>query len=192
MTERTCAACGGKAQKEELLRWAAVNGMLVPDWTQKLDGRSVYTHFCRKCILGIYDSKKLFAAFGGKCTSFGIPKEEILGFAAKQARQSVVYYLSICRRSGVLLKGQNLIADEVKGGAVVAALIFASDASERTMADIEKKSGLKGKRSVLSKDEIGSMFDGRAVSVIALKPSAQSEKLMFYMDLLNNFISGDI
>ena len=41
MTERSCVFCGGRDEKENLLRWVAAGGVLVPDWTQKLDGRSV-------------------------------------------------------------------------------------------------------------------------------------------------------
>ncbi|MBO7125975.1 DUF448 domain-containing protein [bacterium] len=191
MTERSCVFCGGRDEKENLLRWVAAGGVLVPDWTQKLDGRSVYTHFDRKCLCGIYGAKKVLSSFEN-CTSFGVPQEKILDFVRTQAEKSFDYYFSICRRSGVLLKGQNLIAEEAGEGTVFAAIFFASDASDRTVRELEKKTGLKGVKTTLSKDFFGKKFDGRGVSVLALKPSKQSEKLMFYMNLLNNFTSGDI
>ncbi len=191
MTERTCVFCGGRDNKENLLRWVAAGGILVPDWTQKLDGRSVYTHFDRKCLCGIYGVKKVFSSFEN-CTSFGVPQEKILDFVRIQAEKSFDYYFAICRRSGVLLKGQNLIAGEADCGTAFAAILFASDASDRTVRELEKKTGSKGIKTIFSKDFFGKKFDGREVSVIALKPSKQSEKLMFYMNLLNNFTSGDI
>ena len=191
MTERSCVFCGGRDEKENLLRWVSAGGTLVPDWTQKLEGRSVYTHFDKKCICGIYGAKKAFSSFEN-CTSFGVPQEKILDFVRTQAEKSFDYYFAICRRSGTLLKGQNLIAEEAGKGMVFTALLFASDASEKTVKEIEKKTGLKGMKTVLSKEELGKKFDGRGVSVLALKPSKQSEKLIFYMDLLNNFTSGDI
>ena len=191
MTERSCVVCGGRGNKEDFLRWVAAGGVLVPDWTQKLEGRSVYTHFDKKCLCGIYGTRKAFSSFDN-CTYFGIPKEEILNFVYMQAEKSFDYYLALCRRSGVILKGQNLIAEEAGSGTAFAALVFASDASERTVRELEKKTGMKGLKIVFSKDKIGEKFDGRGVSVLALKPSKQSEKLMFYMNLLNNFTSGDI
>ena len=191
MTERSCVFCGGRDNKENLLRWVAAGGALIPDWTQKLDGRSVYTHFDKKCLCCIYGAKKVFSSFEN-CTSFGVPQEKILDFVRMQAEKSFGYYLAICRRSGVLLKGQNLIAEEADKGTVFTAILFASDASERTVRELEKKTGLKGLKMPLSKDFLGKNFDGRSVSVLALKPSKQSEKLMFYMNLLNNFTSGDI
>lgn len=191
MTERSCVFCGGRGDKENLLRWVAAGGVLVPDWTQKLEGRSVYTHFDKKCLCGIYGAKKALSSFEN-CTSFGVPQDKILDFVRTQAEKSFDYYFAICRRSGVLLKGQNLIAEEADEGAAFAAILFASDASERTVRELEKKTGLKGVKTTLSKDFFGKKFDGRGVSALALKPSKQSEKLMFYMNLLNNFTSGDI
>lgn len=191
MTERSCVFCGGRGDKENLLRWVAAGGVLVPDWTQKLEGRSVYTHFDKKCLCGIYGAKKALSSFEN-CTSFGVPQDKILDFVRTQAEKSFDYYFAICRRSGVLLKGQNLIAEEADEGVAFAAILFASDASERTVRELEKKTGLKGVKTTLSKDFFGKKFDGRGVSALALKPSKQSEKLMFYMNLLNNFTSGDI
>lgn len=191
MTERSCVFCGGRGEKENLLRWVAAGSVLVPDWTQKLEGRSVYTHFDKKCLCGIYGAKKALSSFEN-CTSFGVPQEKILDFVRTQAEKSFDYYFAICRRSGVLLKGQNLIAEEADCGTAFAAILFASDTSDRTVRELEKKTGLKGIRTTLSKDFFGKKFDGRGVSALALKPSKQSEKLMFYMNLLNNFTSGDI
>ena len=191
MTERSCVFCGGRDEKENLLRWVAVGGTLLPDWTQKLEGRSVYTHFDRKCLFGIYGAKKALASFEN-CTSFGVPQENILDFVRMQAEKSFEYYFAICRRSGSLLKGQNLIAEEAAAGTALSAILFASDASERTLRELEKKTGLKGMKTIFPKDVLGKKFDGREVSALALKPSKQSEKLMFYMNLLNNFTSGDI
>jgi predicted RNA-binding protein YlxR (DUF448 family) len=44
MPQRTCAGCGRKAPQAELVRFAAVDGHLVPGRT--LPGRGVYT--CRR------------------------------------------------------------------------------------------------------------------------------------------------
>ena len=191
MAERTCVFCGGRDEKENLLRWVEAGNALFPDWTQKLEGRSVYTHFDRKCLCGIYSAKKALSSFEN-CTSFGVPQEKIIDFVRTQAEKSFDYYFAICRRSGTLFKGQNLIAEEAGKGTVFTALLFASDASDKTVKELEKKTGLKGAKTVLSKEELGKKFDGRDVSVFALKPSKQSEKLIFYMNLLNNFTSGDI
>ena len=192
MTERTCVFCNGKADKENLLRWVLMGGRLFPDWTGKADGRAVYTHYDKKCVCGIYGARKLSSAFGGDSVSFGIPETEILEFVRSQAEKSFDYYFSICRKSGVLLKGQNLLAEEIEKGTVFSALLFASDASERTCRELERKAGTTGGKLHFTKDELGKKFDGRGVSAIAMKPSKQSEKFMFYMNLLNNFTSGDI
>ena len=192
MNERTCVFCGGKAGKGTLLKWVMLRDKLLPDWTQKEEGRSVYTHFDKKCLCGIYGSKKVFSQFGVQNGTFGIPETEILDFVRNQIHKSVGYYISLCRKSGVLVKGQNLVAGSVERGVRFSTLVFAADISEKTVAELEKRTGLHGFSSCLSKEELGKKFDGRGVAVFALKTSNQSEKLMFYMNLLNNFTSGDI
>ena len=192
MNERTCIVCGGKTGKENLLRWVIAGNELVPDWTRKLEGRAVYTHFDKECLCGIYGTKKVFTQFGIRDGIFGVPETEISDFVRSQADRSVCYFISLCRKSGVLVKGQNLIAETVKRGTKFSHLFFATDASAKTVAELEKKTGLQGIKTIFSKDFFGKKFDGRGVSVLALKPSKQSEKLMFYMNLLNNFTSGDI
>jgi len=191
MNERTCIVCGGKENKENLLRWVAAENLLVPDWTRKLEGRAVYTHFDKKCLCGIYSAKKVFAQFGITDGIFSVPETEIIDFATRQADKSVSYFVSICRKSGVLVKGQNLIAEAARKGTKFSNIFFATDASAKTVAELENKTGLHGTATGLSKDEWGKKFDGRGVAVFALKPSKQSEKLMFYMNLLNNFTSGE-
>ena len=178
MAERTCVFCGGRDEKENLLRWVEVGNALFPDWTQKLEGRSVYTHFDRKCLCGIYSAKKALSSFEN-CTSFGVPQEKIIDFVRTQAEKSFDYYFAICRRSGTLFKGQNLIAEEAGKGTVFTALLFTSDASDKTVKELEKKTGLKGAKTVLSKEELGKKFDGRDVSVFALKPQSSRKNLYF-------------
>ncbi len=85
------------------------------------------------------------------------------------------------------MKGQNLIAESARAGTVFSRLFFAEDAAENTVSSTERALGLTGIRLDLKKEELGGLFDGREVSVFALKPSEQSEKLVFYMYLSGFF-----
>jgi predicted RNA-binding protein YlxR (DUF448 family) len=184
--ERTCIICGKTAPKGELLRWIASNGTVSPDWTQKLGGRSVYTCFSSRCLSGIY-SKRFNPAFCDNFAGFGIDKSQIFDFVKENAQRSRDWYFNICLKSGVLVKGQNLIAESARAGTVFSRLFFAEDAAENTVSSTERALGLTGIRLDLKKEELGGLFDGREVSVFALKPSEQSEKLVFYMYLSGFF-----
>lgn len=183
--ERSCIVCGRTATKGELLRWIAVNGTVMPDWTQKFGGRSVYTCFSPKCLSGIYFVKRFNPAFCDNFAGFGVEKSQIFDFVRENARKSMEYYFNICISSGVLLKGQSLIADSARSGTEFSELFFAGDAAENTVSSVENALGIRGTGLSLKKEELGSLFDGREVSVFALKPSEQSKKLVFYM-----FLSG--
>lgn len=183
--ERSCIICGKTALKGTLLRWVSVNGVISPDWTQKFGGRSVYTCFSPKCLSGIYSMKRFNPAFCDNFAGFGVDKSQIFDFVKENAQKSREYYFNVCLKSGVLLKGQNLIADSARSGCGFSRLFFAEDAAENTVSAAEHALGLSGTRLNLKKEELGALFDGREVSVFALKPSEQSEKLVFYM-----FLSG--
>lgn len=189
--ERTCLSCGEKESKEKLLKWVNLNGVVVPDWAQKNEGRSVYTHLRKECIYGIYDLKKLPAKFFENTPGFAIDKKNIMNFVKEQSFRSLNYFISLCIKSGVLFKGQNLIMDQSKQGKTFKYLICAADISERTISEVEKTLNKESFRTDLSKLELGAMIDGRPSAVIALTNSEQSEKAYFYMSLLKNFISGD-
>jgi predicted RNA-binding protein YlxR (DUF448 family) len=189
--ERTCFACSGTDSKEKLLRWVAVAEKIMPDWLQKIEGRSLYTHYSKDCISNFLSSRKLPEKFFHGTPVFEIAQENIFGFFKERAVDSISHFLSICRKSGVVFKGQNLIMEKAKKGQKFKYLICAADVSENTVTDVERVTGMHCFKTGLDKSALGSMFDGRPTGVFALVESAQSEKLFFYMNLLEKFISGD-
>jgi len=189
--ERTCFACNGTDSKENLMKWVAVAGRILPDWLQKIEARSIYTHYSKNCISAFLNSRKLPEKFFHGIPVFEIGQERIFSFLKERSVDSISHFLSICRKSGVVFKGQNLIMEKAKKGQKFKYLICASDVSENTVSDVERVTGMHCFKTGLDKSAVGEMFDGRPTGVFALVESAQSEKLFFYMNLLEKFISGD-
>jgi predicted RNA-binding protein YlxR (DUF448 family) len=191
--ERMCITCNGREEKENLLRWVSADGRVVPDWTGKIDARSFYTHFSRDCITGLYKNRKVPVSSSDKKPEFEVGVDEIFNFISSRITDSIDYFLSICKKSGVVFKGQNLIMEQAKKGKKFRYLVCAGDVSPKTVSSVEKVLGLKSFKTGLTKDQVGSMFDGRPAGVLAFTGSEQTERLFFYFNLLENFtISGDI
>lgn len=191
-SERTCVTCGGVTEKASMLRWVNIKGTVSPDWMQKVEGRSVYTHFSRDCIEGLIMMKRLPSRFAEEFTGFASGKEETMAYVAQQAKRSLDHFISLSLKSGNLVKGQELITVHAKKGTRFKYCIAASDLSERTFSGIAGKLSIPVKRTSISKETLGLMIDGRPCGIFALYESELSEKVRFYLDLVENFISGDI
>ncbi|HRZ80749.1 MAG TPA: YlxR family protein, partial [bacterium] len=149
--ERTCITCGEKAKKESLLRWVNVHGQVAPDWTQKIEGRSVYTHFSVNCIDGLFNFKKLPSKFADKPVNFIVTREKIETFVCEQAERSLSLFLSLSIKSGKLIKGQNLVAESAKKGKKLKYCFCASDLSDKTFSGIVKTLTIPVKKIKMSK-----------------------------------------
>lgn len=191
-SERTCVTCGAVTGKSSMLRWVNIKGTVSPDWMQKIEGRSVYTHFCKDCIDGLFTMKKLPFRFAADFTDFKPSKEEITEYVLGQAKISLDHFVSLSLKSGKLVKGQELIASHSKKGTHFKYCFAASDLSERTLSNIKGKISIPVRKTSLDKETLGLMIDGRPCGIFALYESELSEKVCFYLDLVENFISGDI
>ena len=189
--ERTCISCNERAAGNDLLRWLNINGKIVPDWLGTLEGRAVYTHYKRECIEALYDRKKFSSKFYQSNPDYLYSRDRIFDHLREQARRSIGHFLSLARKSGVVIKGQNLIVANVKNGMNLKYCLYAVDASSRTVKLMKKNiDNVKG--VPFTKSDLGNFFDGRETAVFALNSSQISEKIVFYIKVFENFISGDI
>ena len=184
--------CSKKELKQNMLRWVFHGGKLYPDWSQKLEGRSVYAHFDRDCIAGIYENPKVFKKVSEKEVFFAVEKGMIFKHIETLAVTSLRHFFSLGLKSGMLVKGQNRIAESVKKGMLLKYCFTAIDISARTFKDMEQIFKNRLKKTLITKEEFGNFADGRPVAVIAFKESTITEKSCFYINLVNKLRSGDI
>lgn len=189
--ERSCISCGEKAPGTELLRWLNVNGKIFPDWIGNLEGRAIYTHLNAKCIRELYDRKGFSSKFYQGSPEHQYPRDQIAAHLRTQAQRSIEHFLSLAKKSGVVTKGQNLIVARIKEGAEFKYCFYASDASERTVRMMQKNL-VSVQLISFDKKSLGNFFDGRDTAVFALDASEISDKIVFYINVFENFISGDI
>jgi len=189
--ERTCISCGEKAAGVEMLRWLNIKGKITPDWLGNLEGRAVYTHFNRECVDYLYTSKRLSSKFYEGTLDHYYPRDKIFLHIKEQAERSVGHFLSLARKSGAVIRGQNLIVSSFKDGSDIKHCFYAEDTSDRTVKLMEKN--LENvKRIPFTKSSLANFFDGRDTAVFALDSSPLSEKIVFYIKVFEKFISGDI
>jgi predicted RNA-binding protein YlxR (DUF448 family) len=190
--ERTCIACGQKETKEHLLRWVVFNGKLYPDWTQKLEGRSIYSHHSKTCVEGFYESNRPAKQLSLKKVDFAVGKNLIIKHIEDQALASLNHFFDLGKKSGLILRGQNLVEEYAGKNDDVKVCFCAVDVAERTVKKITEVLGDKLVKINLTKDETGAFFDGRPLGIVAFKESEITEKICFYMNLINKLRSGDI
>jgi len=189
--ERTCISCGEKTAGAQLLRWLNFNGKIVPDWIGNLEGRAVYTHLDKECVRGFYDRKSFSSRFCHGKPDYFYPRDKIASHLREQAQRSIRHFLSLAKKSGAVIRGQNLIVSNVKDGTDIKYCFHSQDASLRTVK-LMRENVESVKEIKFTKSELGSFFDGRDTAVFALDSSEISEKVVHYIKVFENFFSGDI
>jgi len=189
--ERTCISCGEKAEGNELLRWFNFKGKILPDWLGNLEGRSIYTHYSKECVEELYNRKKFSSKFYEGNPEYFYSQDKIFMHIAQQAQKSFGHFLSLARKSGAVIKGQNFIISKLKEGTDIKHCFYALDTSSNT-EKLMKKNVDGAKQLMFAKKDLGSYFDGRDTAVFALDSSQLSDKIVFYIKVFEKFISGDI
>jgi predicted RNA-binding protein YlxR (DUF448 family) len=186
---RTCIACGTKNDKSALLRFAAANGAIIPDWRETLGGRAVYTCAVPACVERFYGLKRFPEKFLKGTPTFAVPREDIRNWIRTQAEISLIHFLGLARKSGIMTPGQNTLADALENGAAMPAVVLlATDLAERTVRDI--RGILPDGATILrwgNKETIGAATGMRPLGVVALAASAITDRITQYCAIINHF-----
>jgi len=192
---RTCVSCREKKDKTSLLRWVEHNGKIYLDWRKSAPGRSVYTCSSSACVKKLYTLNSFSPKFFKGKPEFALDKESIQASILEKAEKSISYFFSLSLKSGVLIKGQMLIYENLKSNsAQFSLIILSSDISDRVKTKIYTLAGENSDSIILfsNKNSLGRMTGSRAVGTLALKKSEISEKIRYYIEIINNFESGEM
>ncbi len=186
---RTCIACGEKGDKGTLLRFAAAGTMIIPDWRGTLGGRAVYSCPTPACVTRFYTLKRFPEKFFKGTPAFAVPQGEIHGWIKVQAEASLIHFLGLARKSGIMTPGQNTLAEALeRGDAAPAAVLLAADLAERTMREM---TGIIPQTVPLlrwgTKESIGAATGMRPVGVVALAASPITDRILQYCAVINHF-----
>lgn len=129
---RSCVACRGEEDRDDLVRLVRdPDGCAVVDLRARLPGRGAWVHPTRACVGRVERERALLArALGEPTDASGLDarlRDAVL--------RAVLDGLSLARAGGGLVGGHDAIEAAARDGRVVE-LVVASDASERTVADL--------------------------------------------------------
>lgn len=154
MARRTCVVCRGEEDRAALIRLVAdPDGNVVVDLRARLPGRGAWLHPRVECVAAAErEPRRLTAAFkGGPVRTAGL-SEQLRSALLHQ----VVDGLSLAARAGALVGGADVVRQGIVEGRVQD-LIFARDASDRTVQEMLRSTGEHVVVTVLpvDKDELG-------------------------------------
>lgn len=135
MAERSCILTRQKADQSDLVRLVlSPEGELFVDYRAKLPGRGAWV-YPRAAVLQALEGKPkvLARAFQQPVDAVGLLEK-----VRHANRRALMDALSLAARSGALVGGGQRVRDALNEKKC-AALIFASDASDRLKADLERR-----------------------------------------------------
>jgi len=162
--QRTCIACRREADKDDLVRLAAVNGRVVADLLGKLGGRGVYVCPSEKCIAAAFGNERLSRGLKQKVASGDIA-EFAAGLRELMARR-IVSLLHMAQKAGVLVAGATAVEERCNKNEA-AFMMVASDLSERSAGKLPDVSRLR-RFVFLDKDRLGAALGRESVGIIAI------------------------
>lgn len=173
--ERTCVACRGAGEPGELVRLVvAPDGQVVVDLRGRLPGRGAWLHPRAACVEALEKRagvlKKLLRA----------PEVDASGLRDR-LRDAVIRAaldgLSLAAASGSVVGGHDVLLREISAGRV-AAVIVASDASERTVKDLRAAAPELGFIGLpLDREALGRRVGRGARAALGVVPTRGSEHL---------------
>ena len=136
---RMCVACRASAPRQEMLRFArAPDGALAFDVRARLDGRGAWTCPDGACIQKALDRGAFERAFEAPVIVAG----DLVGHVAEVLRAEVLTGLGLVRKAGALVAGRDEVERAAAAG-TAAALVLASDLSERSRGAIRVEAGVR-------------------------------------------------
>lgn len=152
--ERKCIATGEVSPKAGLVRFVVgPDGAVVPDVAGKLPGRGLYVSADRAAI-ALAAKKNLFSRAARQPVK---APEGLADLVEALVARRVVDLLSMARKAGDAVTGYEKVKDWLVGGRA-AALIQASDGSERGKTKLRPPEGENRLISCLTAGEIGLAF----------------------------------
>lgn len=130
--ERTCVACRGEAERDDLVRIVrSPDGAAVVDLKGSLPGRGAWVHPTVACVGAVEgEPRHLNRAFGAPTTTEGL-----LSTLREGVGRALLDGLSLAAAGGAVIGGHDAIELAARDGRLVA-LVVASDAAERTIKDL--------------------------------------------------------
>lgn len=164
---RTCVACRGEAERDELVRLVAgPEGQIAVDLRARLPGRGAWVHATPECVRKLEaEPRRLSAALRAEGLATAGLFDQLRGAVVRQ----VLDGLSLAARAGVLIGGADVVSQALADGRV-AELIVAQDASPRTVESVQRSGSVDVPVTVvpMGKDDLGARIGQPSRAVVAM------------------------
>ncbi len=133
---RTCVACREEADRDELIRLVAdptAPGTVAIDYRAKLPGRGGWVHPTAACVTTLEQRPGMLS----RALDVDVTTAGLLARIRVVVMNAALDGLSMAAAAGALVGGADVLAEAVGKGQIVE-IVVASDASPRTLADLEK------------------------------------------------------
>ncbi|PKP84677.1 MAG: hypothetical protein CVT80_06795 [Alphaproteobacteria bacterium HGW-Alphaproteobacteria-2] len=172
--ERRCIATGRSGPAERLIRFVvSPEGQLVPDLAGRLPGRGIWVS-ARRAALEMATGKRLFARAARQPVQM---PEDLPARVEALLAQRVVELVSLARKAGLAVAGYEKTRSALAAGGV-AALVQASDGSERGKTRLRPPGGEATHVTCLTASEIGLAFGREHVIHAALMAGTLSARVV--------------
>ncbi len=172
--ERRCIVTGRSGPAARLIRFVvSPEGQLVPDLAGRLPGRGIWVSARREALV-MAASKRLFARAARQPVQL---PEDLPAQVEELLAQRVVEMLSLARKAGLAVAGYEKTRTALAAGRV-AALVQASDGSERGKTRLRPPGGEETHVTCLTASEIGLAFGREHVIHAALMAGTLSARVV--------------
>jgi len=186
---RTCLACGAERDKGDLVRFVMAAGRITPDWRRILPGRAVYACPTPACLDRFYRLRRFPERFCKGTPPFAVPHAEVAAWVRERAEESLLHFLGLARKSGLVVPGQHAVQSAVgKGEEPPAAIIVTTDTAVRTVGEVTRS--LPPQIAVIrwgTQERLGAALGLRPLGVAALTASPLTERIIHYASIANLF-----
>lgn len=176
MPERTCVACRGEGERDDLVRLVVdPEGRLVVDYRARLPGRGAWVHPRRDCVT-------VAAKEPGRVARALHVQEVSTATLAEDLRAAVVRALadglSLAAAGGALVGGFEALAQGLADGEVDEVAV-ASDAADRTDHDLRRSAPERVVFTVIpfDRDALGARVGRAPLAAVGVRPAGASAHL---------------
>lgn len=172
--ERRCIATGEVQPKNGLIRFVVgPEGQIVPDLWDKLPGRGIWVS-AERDALELAVKRRLFARGAKQAVTVS---EDLIDQVEAGLLRRVVEGISLARKAGLAVAGYEKVKSWLETGHA-AALLQASDGSERGKTKLRPASGQDAAIGCLTARELGLAFGRESVIHGALASGGLTERVV--------------
>jgi predicted RNA-binding protein YlxR (DUF448 family)/ribosomal protein L7Ae-like RNA K-turn-binding protein len=187
--QRSCLGCRATKDKEFLIRFVlSGENEVLPDLDNRLPGRGAYTCINEGCLIKAVTQRQFKRSF--KQDVQVMDSESMVRHTRHLLFARIIGLIGLANKAGGVISGGSMVSDALKSRVKPGIVIVATDVSEViggkiiSLANVNKVPH----RTVISKDDFGTILGKAPRSAIAIKSGGFIAQLLKAIDRYRNFL----